>query len=159
MSKELTQGEKDVALLLAAGGNQRLQARINPSAFLGPKAAADFLFYLGRTEVPFSLVVGERHTRHQGQSQHGLLLLGEAAQQVPSPCALGSAWFWCADGRWFFLLGLAEQLLIPLPDFFRRLPLQRATPCHATPTGTHASDPPTPSPCSISPVNSRTVCA
>jgi hypothetical protein len=58
VSKELAQGEKDVALLLAAGGNEGLQPRIHLSAFWGPKAAADFLFHLGRAEVAFRLVVG-----------------------------------------------------------------------------------------------------
>ena len=91
MGKETAQSHEDITLLLAAGGNHRLQAGIHPCPEVGTKAAAHFLLDFGRAQVPFGLVVGERHPRHQCKGQNGVLVVRQPAQQIAPRCAFRSA--------------------------------------------------------------------
>ncbi len=82
MGEEVAQSHEDITLLLAAGGNQRLQAGIHPCPEVGAKATAHFLLDFSRAQVSFRLVVGEGDPRHQRKGPNRVRMLGQAAQQV-----------------------------------------------------------------------------
>ena len=100
------QRHKDIALLLATGGDHRLQAGIYRGPVVGAKTAAHFLLDLGRPQVSFGLVVGERHPLHQRKAQNGILVLHQnRAQGLPSMPRLSSQ----------RLLPFGQSRLDPLP--------------------------------------------
>jgi len=91
MGEEVAQRHKDIALLLATGGDHRLQAGIYRGPVVGAKTAAHFLLDLGRPQVSFGLVVGERHPLHQRKGQNGILMLHQTAKQLTPRRAFGAS--------------------------------------------------------------------
>jgi len=106
MGEEVAQRHKDIALLLATGGDHRLQAGIYRGPVVGAKTAAHFLPDLGRPQVSFGLVVGERYSLHQRKAQNGILMLHQnRAQGLPFMPRLSSQ----------RLLPFGQSRLDPLP--------------------------------------------
>ena len=128
MGEQRTQYRIDVLLLLTAGGNAPLQASIYLRSLIGAKTAADLVFHLERSEVPFRLIVSEGHPFHQREGQNRLLVLLQAAQQISSWGALGTFPASLRIGRGIFHLRLTQNLTIPFLGLQSCLPAQGALP-------------------------------
>lgn len=158
MGEERAQRRNDSALLLAAGGNHRLSAGIHLRPLAGTKPTAHVLVDLGRAPVSFGLVVGERHTRHQGNGQDGVLGFPQTAEQIASWRAFWPPSALLGVRRRFLQRRPAQHLAIALLGLCGCCPLrgQRLRDISSKKGGialAHAALP------SIKPCNSRKMCA
>ncbi len=80
-----------VHFILSHGGGKARDTGIASGPCHRTEAVAHFLLYLGRTQVPFSLVVSKGNTRLKGKGQNGLPVQDQPFQQVSSLTALGAA--------------------------------------------------------------------
>ena len=100
--EQVAQGREDGPLLFTQGGEEGLKLGEDPGAFEGTEATADFLLDLGRSYVPFGLVVGERCMGLKGKSQHAVFVALQALEEISALGSFGFAAF--ATLGWRFLL-------------------------------------------------------
>ena len=116
MSEEIAQNHKDIALLLAAGGNHCLQAGIHLCPAFSVKAATHFLLDFGRAQVAFGLVIVKRHLKIIHKSQCLTFAQLQMIQQVLGRMLFGLAPFlgwlcvWQSVATLFILLVFWSRL-------------------------------------------------
>ena len=73
-------GDPDIVALLAHGGDKSRYSGIHPCSAFGSKATAHPLFHLHRSQVAFSLIIGEGNASLKGKGQHRILMQNQSIQ-------------------------------------------------------------------------------
>jgi hypothetical protein len=101
-----------------------LQPGIDVGPLLGAEAAAHVLLDVGRTQVAFCLIIGERYSFYPSKRQHCIFMFFQTPQHISPRSTFGLALARFGFRRWLFRFRFGTDVAIFLSLLFGRLLLQ-----------------------------------